>query len=228
MKKAVGLISVAVFLLTNCGGGSSASSLVDPVSPQPSVAISPGTQQTIDAGQTVKFTASVTNDSEQPGCFLERFRKRLQREFLRNTHQHDQDSGNLQRPIQRFFRADSDGKGRFGGEEQRFCFVDGDGESVSLRDHDFAVGRCGGYCLRLLPACKRRNGKSYLEHCVWQPAGRVNTQRRNRKDFRDTHPSRDSKLYRESYRFGSESGVSHPVTEPHHRERPYYYNNFAA
>lgn len=67
MKKAVGFISVAVFLLTNCGGGSSASSLVYPVSPQPSVAISPGTQQSIDQGQTVSFTASVTNDSNGKG-----------------------------------------------------------------------------------------------------------------------------------------------------------------
>jgi Putative Ig domain len=67
VKKAVGLISVAVFLLTNCGGGSSASSLVGAVSPQPSVAISPSTQQSIDQGQTVSFTASVTNDSNGKG-----------------------------------------------------------------------------------------------------------------------------------------------------------------
>src|SRR5579859_7238032 len=67
MKKAVALICFAVFLLTNCGGGSTGPPSIDPVSPQPSVAISPGAQQTIDAGQTVKFTASVDNDSNGEG-----------------------------------------------------------------------------------------------------------------------------------------------------------------
>jgi Putative Ig domain len=67
MKKVAALISVAVFLLTNCGGGSTGPPLANPVSPQPSVAISPGTQQTLDAGQTVKFIASVANDPNSNG-----------------------------------------------------------------------------------------------------------------------------------------------------------------
>ncbi len=67
MKKAVGVIGVVIFLLTNCGGGSGAPASPSPVSPQPSVAISPGTQLSIDEGQTVKFTASVTNDSNSQG-----------------------------------------------------------------------------------------------------------------------------------------------------------------
>lgn len=67
MKKAVGLIGVVIFLLTNCGGGSSAPVSPSLVSPQPSVAISPGTQLSIDEGQSVKFTASVTNDSNSQG-----------------------------------------------------------------------------------------------------------------------------------------------------------------
>jgi Putative Ig domain len=67
VKAPVALIGVAVFLLTNCGGGSSAPSSANPVSPQLSVAISPGTQQSIDQGQTVRFTASVTNDSNGKG-----------------------------------------------------------------------------------------------------------------------------------------------------------------
>jgi len=67
VKKAVALISVAVFFLTNCGGGSTGPPSANLVSPQPSVAISPGTQQTVDAGQTVRFTASVTNDSNGKG-----------------------------------------------------------------------------------------------------------------------------------------------------------------
>lgn len=67
MKKAVGLITVAIFLFTNCGGGSSALVSPNSASPQPSVTISPGTQQSVDAGQTVRFTASVANDSNGQG-----------------------------------------------------------------------------------------------------------------------------------------------------------------
>lgn len=67
MKRAVGLISVVIFLFTNCGGGSGATASPSPSSPQPTITISPDIQQSIDQGQTVKFTASVTNDSNGQG-----------------------------------------------------------------------------------------------------------------------------------------------------------------
>lgn len=56
-----------MFFLTSCGGGSSAAVSSSQTTPQPSVAISPGTQQTIDQGQTVTFTASVSNDPNNQG-----------------------------------------------------------------------------------------------------------------------------------------------------------------
>jgi Putative Ig domain len=67
VKKAAGVVAVALFLLTNCGGGSSAPGGSSTVTPLPSVAISSDTQQGIDQGQTVKFMASVTNDSNSQG-----------------------------------------------------------------------------------------------------------------------------------------------------------------
>jgi len=67
VKKAVGLVSVVIFLFTNCGGGSSSPASPSSASPQPSVTISPGAQQSVDAGQTVNFTASVSNDSNSQG-----------------------------------------------------------------------------------------------------------------------------------------------------------------
>ena len=67
MKKSASIIPVVLFLLTSCGGGSSAPGGVGTVAPPLSVAISPGTQLSIDQGQTVKFTASVANDSNSKG-----------------------------------------------------------------------------------------------------------------------------------------------------------------
>jgi Putative Ig domain len=67
VKKFAGVVGVVVFLLTNCGGGSSAPGGGSAITLQPSVAISPGTQQSIDQGQTVNFTARVTNDSNSYG-----------------------------------------------------------------------------------------------------------------------------------------------------------------
>lgn len=67
MRKAVGFITGVLFIFMNCGGGSSVPDSPRPGSPQPSVTISPGTQQSIDAGQTLKFTASVANDSNSQG-----------------------------------------------------------------------------------------------------------------------------------------------------------------
>jgi Putative Ig domain len=60
VKRVLGLIAVCVIFLTNCGSNS-------PSTPQVSVAISPSTQQSIDQGQTVNFTATVTNDSSNAG-----------------------------------------------------------------------------------------------------------------------------------------------------------------
>lgn len=67
MKRASGLIGVILILFSSCGGGSSASTSQSPASLQPSVTISPGTQQSIDAGQTLNFTANVTNDPNRQG-----------------------------------------------------------------------------------------------------------------------------------------------------------------
>ncbi|HVA01334.1 MAG TPA: Ig domain-containing protein, partial [Terriglobia bacterium] len=60
MKRALGFILLAIFL-SSCGSSST------PSTPQVSVAISPSAQQSIDQGQTVNFTASVTNDSNSAG-----------------------------------------------------------------------------------------------------------------------------------------------------------------
>ena len=67
MKSTAGVVAVVVLFLTNCGGGSSAPVTSNPPGLQVSVAISPGTQQSIDQGETEKFTASVTNDSNSQG-----------------------------------------------------------------------------------------------------------------------------------------------------------------
>ena len=67
MKKTFGIVTVVVFFLTNCGGGPAAPGTSNTVTPQPVVAISPSTQQKIDQGQTVNFTASVSNDSSGQG-----------------------------------------------------------------------------------------------------------------------------------------------------------------
>lgn len=67
MKKAAGAAIVVLLFLTSCGGGSTTLGGSSTVTPQPSVAISPGSQQSIDQGQAVKFTASVTNDSNSKG-----------------------------------------------------------------------------------------------------------------------------------------------------------------
>ncbi len=56
-----------MFLLAGCGGGSTSPATVSPASPSVSVTISPSSQQTIDAGQTVNFTAAVANDSSNQG-----------------------------------------------------------------------------------------------------------------------------------------------------------------
>ena len=67
MKCAIGIIVAGVFLLGGCGGGSTSPSTVSPASPSVSVTISPSSQQTVDAGQTVNFTATVANDSNNQG-----------------------------------------------------------------------------------------------------------------------------------------------------------------
>lgn len=67
VKNAVGFIGIAIFFFTNCGGGSSVAISQGSTSLQLSVAISPETQQVIDQPQTVKFTASVANDSNSQG-----------------------------------------------------------------------------------------------------------------------------------------------------------------
>jgi hypothetical protein len=67
VKKFAGIVAVVVLLLANCGGGSSDPGGGSTITLQPSVAISPGTQQGVDQGQTVNFTARVTNDSNRDG-----------------------------------------------------------------------------------------------------------------------------------------------------------------
>ncbi|HEX5413113.1 MAG TPA: Ig domain-containing protein, partial [Terriglobia bacterium] len=67
MKNAAHLLAACIFLLTNCGGGSSAAVSTGRNNLQLSVAISPATQQSIDAGQTVTFTASVSSDPNGQG-----------------------------------------------------------------------------------------------------------------------------------------------------------------
>jgi Putative Ig domain len=68
VKKAVGSIALAI-ILSGCGGGAGGSSI--PPSQPPalpiSVTLSPDSQQTIDQGQSVSFTASVTNDTSGQG-----------------------------------------------------------------------------------------------------------------------------------------------------------------
>ena len=60
MKRAIGFIAFAIFL-SSCGSSST------PQSTQVSMSVSPSTQQTIDQGQTVHFTASLTNDTNNQG-----------------------------------------------------------------------------------------------------------------------------------------------------------------
>ena len=67
MTKALGFIGVVIFLFAGCGGGSSAGVSPSPASVEPSVALSPGSQQSIDAGQSVTFKANVTYDSNSQG-----------------------------------------------------------------------------------------------------------------------------------------------------------------
>ena len=67
MKNAATVVALFTLFLTGCGGGASAPVSTSPITPQLSVAISPGTQQSIDQGQTVKFTASVSNDANGQG-----------------------------------------------------------------------------------------------------------------------------------------------------------------
>lgn len=67
MKTGAHLVAVCIFFLTNCGGGSSAAVSTSRATLQLSVAISPGTPQRIDQGQTVTFTASVSNDTSDVG-----------------------------------------------------------------------------------------------------------------------------------------------------------------
>jgi Putative Ig domain len=67
VKNAKGVVTLVVLFLASCGGGSTAPVSPSPITPQPSVAISPGTQQNIDQGQTVKFTAGVSNDTNGQG-----------------------------------------------------------------------------------------------------------------------------------------------------------------
>ena len=66
MKRVLGLITVCVIFITSCGSNSSTSN-TSPLTPQVSVAITPSSQQGIDQGQTVNFTATVTNDSNSQG-----------------------------------------------------------------------------------------------------------------------------------------------------------------
>lgn len=69
--RAIASISLALFL-AGCGGGGSVSSSVSSQTsqqtpPPVSVSLSPSSQQNIDQGQSVSFTASVTNDSDNQG-----------------------------------------------------------------------------------------------------------------------------------------------------------------
>jgi len=57
------VVSFSVWLLTSCGGGGNANTTPLPIS----VSMTPSTTSTIDAGQTVNFTAIVSNDSSAQG-----------------------------------------------------------------------------------------------------------------------------------------------------------------
>jgi len=59
MKKLV-LISSGIIFLFGCGGST-------PIKPSISVQLTPSTQTQIDEGQTLAFTASVSNDSKNAG-----------------------------------------------------------------------------------------------------------------------------------------------------------------
>lgn len=62
MKKLVIILSALVFLF-GCGGGGSSTK----TPPVVSVSLTPSTQTTIDQGQTLNYTATVTNDSKAAG-----------------------------------------------------------------------------------------------------------------------------------------------------------------
>jgi hypothetical protein len=67
VKNATGVVTLVALLITGCGGGATAPVSSNPITPQLSVAISPGTQQSIDQEQSVRFTASVSNDTSGQG-----------------------------------------------------------------------------------------------------------------------------------------------------------------
>ena len=68
MKNATGIVCILTAFLMACGGSSSGPSSPSGQSPtQISVAISPSAQQSIDAGQSVNFTATVSNDTSGQG-----------------------------------------------------------------------------------------------------------------------------------------------------------------
>jgi hypothetical protein len=67
VKCAIGIVVAGVFLLASCGGGSTSPATISPASPSVSVTLSPSSQQTVDAGQAINFTATVANDSNNQG-----------------------------------------------------------------------------------------------------------------------------------------------------------------
>jgi len=65
MKRILGVL-MASLLLYNCGGGSTSSTSTTSTEPV-SVALSPSAQTSLDQGQTVALTATVSNDSSSKG-----------------------------------------------------------------------------------------------------------------------------------------------------------------
>ncbi len=86
------LVLSASLLLYGCGGGGS-----NPPSSQPiSVSLSPSTQTTLDQGQTVAYTATVSNDSRQQGSYLVGYRDRMHRLGVRRFQKRNGDLGHVQ------------------------------------------------------------------------------------------------------------------------------------